>query len=725
MSEEPKNNNFNEEIRKDIRNRYTIMVVLFFIPVLVILWNVGKIQFVEGAAWNKEAFKDRQENRDVPANRGNILSCDGQLMASTVPSYNLLMDFKTVDKDTLLHYINPLSYKLSEKLKDKSASAYRKHILQGFRKQHSAWTLSKVRVSYLDLIEIKKFPLFNKGQYKSGLYVKKYLQRKKPFGSLASRTIGDIYGDFGKGGKSGLELRYDSLLKGHPGKCVHRKIAGKYMDVNEVNPVDGIDLVTTIDVSMQDVAETALRRELQRIHATSGTVVLMEVATGEVKAISNLGLTTSGEYGETRNFAVSDQSEPGSTFKTFSMIVGLEDGVIHPNDPVDTQNGDVVMYKRHMKDHNADKGGYHIINAAKSIWFSSNVGVSLLIDKHYRSNPMKFIEGLRRLGLNKPMNLEIPGSAKPRIPYPGCSFYYWSGGSLPWMSIGYVVTIPPIYTLAYYNAIANNGKLIRPFFVKGFSRDGKLMQEFSTETLNEKICSDRTLSEIRLMLDSVVGSGTGKAVKSKIVSIAGKTGTAQLSHGASGYKAGGTSHQVSFCGYFPADKPKYSAIVVIREPKGEIPSGGKMAGGVFKEMAERVYSRELRLHPGELRAQEMENKPDSVKVKLPLYPLVKGGQIRNLKTALAILNVPFIADSQRENDWVRASSSDTGVSLGLRAITPRLVPDVKDMGARDAVYLLGKMGLNVTISGRGKVVGQSIPPGSFILKGQRIGLILD
>ncbi|HET9570631.1 MAG TPA: penicillin-binding protein [Bacteroidales bacterium] len=721
MAEEPKNNQQNEEIRKEIRNRYTILVVFFFVPVLLILYNVAKIQFVEGKAWNKEAYKDRQENRDVPANRGNILSCDGQLMASTVPSYTLLMDFKTVEEDTLMKYLLPLSSRLAAKLKDKSPFQYQQHLLKGLHKQSTAWQVSRIKINYLDLKEIYKFPLFNKGQYKSGLYVRKYLQRKKPFGSLASRTIGDIYGDFSKGGKNGLELRYDTLLKGQPGKCVHRKIAGKYMDVNEVNPVDGIDLVTTIDVAMQDIAETALRRELNRIHGSSGTVVLMEVATGEVKAISNLGLTTSGEYAETKNFAVSDQSEPGSTFKTFSMIVGMEDGYIHPDDPVDAEGGVVVMYKQFMRDHNADKGGYGMISAKKSIWFSSNIGVSKLIDRYYHSQPTKFIDGLKRLGLFDKMNLEIPGSASPRIPFPGCKFYYWSPGSLPWMSIGYVATVPPIYTLAIYNAIANNGKLIRPFFVKGFSRDGKMVQEFKTETVREHICSDNTLTQIRLMLDSVVANhGTGKSMMTDVVTIAGKTGTAQLNYGS----GGGLSHQVSFCGYFPADKPRYSGIVVIRDPKGEVPSGGHQAGGVYREMAERIYARALRLQPGDPTPNEKKKSPKTDSLK-PLYPVVKAGNRSAIKVALASLNVPIGGFSTNGAEWVELKTSGSGVQLFPRSVGGKLMPNVLNMGAKDAVYLLGNMGLDIVLTGRGKVHSQSIQPGTYVRKGQRVGLTLD
>jgi cell division protein FtsI (penicillin-binding protein 3) len=717
MVEENPNKSSNEDIRKEIRNRYTIMVVLFFVPVLLILYNVAKIQFVEGKAWNKEAFKDRLENREVPANRGNILSCEGQLMASTVPTYSLLMDFKTVQEDTLRKYLIPLSFKLSQKLGDKSPFQYQQHLLKGLYKQSTAWLLSRKKITYLELKEIYQFPLFEKGQYKSGLYVRKYLNRKKPFGSLASRTIGDIYGDFSKGGKNGLELRYDSLLRGTPGKCVHRKIAGKYMDVNEVNPVDGIDLVTTIDVNMQDVAETALRTELARIHASSGTVVLMEVATGEVKAICNLGLTTSGEYAETKNFAVSDLSEPGSTFKTFSMMVGLEDGYIHPDDPVDAEGGDVIMYKQHMRDHNNDRGGYGMISAKKSIWFSSNIGVSKLIDRYYHHQPMKYIEGLRRLGFDQKLKLEIPGSANPRIPYPGCTFYGWTPGSLPWMSIGYVATVPPIFTLAMYNAIANNGKMIRPFFVKGFSRDGVMIQQFTTETLKEKICSDNTLKQIRLMLDSVVGSGTGKIVHTDVVSIAGKTGTAQLNYGTSG----GLSHQVSFCGFFPADRPKYSAIVVIRDPKGEHASGGRQAGGVFREMAERIFARSLRLMPG---AVPVEKSRNDTTARRTHYPIVKAGNAQTLAFALKALNVPYSNVSGVKSDWVENVSSEN-IHLASLEVTGRLMPDVRNMGARDAVYLLGNLGLDISLSGKGKVSAQSIQQGTFIRKGQHVLLTLE
>jgi len=710
MSEQINKNNFSEEVRKQIRRRYTVVVLLFFVPILLIFWTIIKVQFIQGKAWRNLGEKSKMEDVLVPSNRGNILSQDGQLMASTVPYYALYMDFQAVDQDTFFRYLKPLCVSLSQRFGDKTEAGYRQHLLKGYKKQSREYLITRQKVSHTELKVVKKFPLFKKGRYQSGLYEKKYLQRKKPFGSLASRTIGDIYGDFNKGGKNGLELQYDSLLHGQPGVCVRQKIAGKYMGVNELNPIDGIDLVTTLDIHMQDIAETALGRELRRVRAASGTVVLMEVATGQVRAISNLGLTPSGDYFETQNYAVSDLSEPGSTFKTFSMMVALEQGMVHPNDSIDTGDGLRVMYGRNMTDHK--RGGYHMQTAATSIWYSSNIGVSGLIDKHYKNQPCRFVDGLYKLGLNRDMKLEIPGYAKPYIPYPVGGKRYWAKTDLPWMAIGYVTQVPPIYTLAFYNAIANNGVLLRPYFVKSLSRNGENIQEFEPRILNEKICSDKTLAIIRTMLDSVVAHGTGSGARSKVVSISGKTGTAQLSKGASGYQQGGKTHQVSFCGYFPSKNPKYSCIVVIREPKGEIPSGGKQAGGVFREIAERIYSQNLRLQP---------SRQDTTQAYA--FPLPKSGKVTSLKEVLRALNVSFSMNLPAKTKWVQSSTDEQG--MHMTSLEPRkwIVPDVTNMGARDAVFLLGKAGLQVSISGRGKVVNQSIPPGSFFNRGQRITLL--
>jgi len=714
---EHNNTNLSEEIRKKIRRRYNLVFYVFFIFIFIIFIQVGKVQFVEGKAWRALEKQQKKENVEVAPNRGNIYSRDGQLMASTVPSYSLYMDFQAVNPDTLFEYINPLCEKLSQKIGDKSSSEYRKHLMKGYKKKSREYLISSKRVTHSDLRAIQKFPLFCKGRYQSGLYEKKYFKREKPFGSLASRTIGDIYGEFSKGGKNGLEMYYDSLLRGSHGLSIRQKVAGKYISVTTQPPVDGTDLVTTLDLNIQDIAESALVNKLAEINATSGSVVVMEVSTGEILAISNMAVRDSGVYAESQNFAMSDQSEPGSTFKTLAMMVALEDKVVDPKDSFDTGNGVRMMYGSKMTDHNAHRGGYHTITAEQSIWYSSNVGISHFIDSHYRNNPSKFVDGLYRMGFNKAMQLEIPGSGKPYIPHPKSEKRYWAKTDLPWMSIGYVTKIPPIYTLAYYNAIANKGVFVKPHFVKELRKNGQTVKKFEAEVINQKICSDETLSKIHNMLDSVVRSvkGTGKPVNSPYVNIAGKTGTAQISKGAMGYKEGGKSHQVSFCGFYPSEAPKYSCIVVVREPKKGIASGGVMAGGVFREIAERIYSREKRLYADSLPA-------DSIK---GLYPIFKSGNTDLTKVIIKDFGINASINPAIESDWIDINTKNNKIAAVPRNFTSRLIPDVKNMGARDAVYILGNLGLKVSLKGKGKVVSQSINPGSLYNKGQSITLLLE
>ncbi|MDD2560011.1 MAG: penicillin-binding protein 2, partial [Bacteroidales bacterium] len=545
-----------EDISKGIRKRYLIIVILCFsIMLFGIISAAFHIQFAEGAAWTEWKNKQQRENEVVPANRGNIFSDEGLLMAVTVPSYALYMDFQAVHRDTLNKYMKPLCRALSQKFGDLSPADFEARLREGQRRASRYYLIHRRRVSYADWKEIKTFPLFSKNSNQSGLTEKKYLERQKMFGSLASRTIGDIYAEFDKGGRNGLELKYDSLLRGHDGISTRQKVAGQYMNVNNKEPEDGWNLKTTINIPMQDIVETALKEMLEKTEAASGTVVLMEVKTGKIKAISNLGLTSGGIYQEIQNYAVSDLSEPGSTFKTIAMMAALEEGKIKPNDSVDTQKGLVRMYGHEMRDHNQAHGGYGKITAARSIWYSSNIGISTLVDKAYADDPARFVDRLYKMKINQPIDIEIPGAGYPDIPHPKNKNRYWSKTDLPWMSIGYVVRIPPIYTLTYYNAIANNACMVKPFFVEEIFKDNQVLKSFDTDVINSKICSDRTLREIRAMLDSVVERGTGTAAKSKFFPVAGKTGTAVLSKGSMGYKAGGKNYQVSFCGYFPSDRP--------------------------------------------------------------------------------------------------------------------------------------------------------------------------
>ena len=563
---------------------------------------------------------------------------------------------------------------------------------------------------------MKKFPFLRLSRYKSGFYTKEMVQRQKPFGTLASRTIGDIYGEIEAGGvtkgKNGLELQYDSLLRGEPGVSSVRRVGGGWTNVVEIEPVDGMDIRTTIDINIQDITEKSLVDMLKKIDAESGTAVVMEVATGEVKAITNMGRIREGAYAETKNHAVADEIEPGSTFKVASMMVALEDGICQPSDTVDVGKG-IYMYKgARMTDHNMNKGGYGRISAEQAIWYSSNIGVAKIILKGYEKNPTKYVEGLYKLGLTIPLNLEIPGAGRAKIRMPNDTALYWSKTTLPWMSFGYETQIPPIYTLTFFNAIANGGKMVRPMFTKEIMHNGKTVQSFSTEVLKSSICSDKTLEIIKDMLLGVVEKGTGKAVHSDIIRIAGKTGTAQIASGGV-YRTSG--HQVAFCGYFPADEPKYSCIVVIRRPRIGYPSGGTMSGGVVKAIAEKVYASHMSFD-----VRDMER--DSLAV---ILPAAKNGNLEALENVLDKLDVSANTDSL-ETKWVVAKREEGEEELYLRDLTIRegLVPNVIGMGAKDAVFLLESAGLRVVLDGMGRVSAQSMGAGTRIAKGQSIRLTL-
>ena len=509
-----------------------------------------------------------------------------------------------------------------------------------------------------------------------------------------------------------MELQYDSLLRGEAGLSSVRRVGGGWTNVIEVEPVDGMDVRTTIDINMQDITEKSLVDMLKKIDAASGTAVVMEVETGEVKAITNMGRIREGVYGETKNHAVADETEPGSTFKVASIMVALEDGVCQPSDTVDVGNG-IYMYKgARMTDHNNNKGGYGRISVEQAIWYSSNIGVAKTILKGYEKNPAKYVEGLYRIGMNADLHLEIPGSGRAKIRMPDDTAHYWSKTALPWMSFGYETQIPPIYTLAFFNAIANNGKMVRPVFTKEIMRNGKTIQSFSTEVVKSSICSDRTLELIKGMLLGVVEQGTGKAVHSDIVRIAGKTGTAQIASGGVYRQAG---HQVSFCGYFPADEPKYSCIVVIRQPRIGYPSGGTMSGGVVKAIAEKIYASHIAID-----IRDMET--DSMAVALPLP---KAGELDALENVLDRLDIDADTDSV-ETKWVVAKRQADKDEVRLKDLTVRggLVPNVVGMGAKDAVYLLEKAGLQASLNGMGRVTSQSVSPGSRVARGQTVSLTL-
>lgn len=709
---------------------YFVVVLLLGLVAVGILARTFETAFVEKEKWMKVAESQKRPNRLVLPGRGNIYSADGKLMATSVPRYYMYVDFsadcyltpgeKWNSLDTLKtscrNGVDSLAVYLSHKLKDRTPAGYKSHLLRGLASKNRSYPVYAGKVSYSDLKEIRKYPFFRLGRFRSGFYTKEMVQRQKPFGTLASRTIGDIYGeietDGATKGKNGLELQYDSLLRGQAGLSSVRRVGGGWTNVIEVEPVDGLDIRTTIDINIQDITEKSLVDMLKSIDAESGTAVVMEVTTGEIKAITNMGRISVGMYGETKNHAVADESEPGSTFKVASVMVALEDGLCNPGDTVDVGNG-IFMYKgARMTDHNNNKGGYGRITVEQAIWFSSNIGVAKTILKGYSDNPTKYVEGLYRVGMNADLHLEIPGAGRAKIRRPDDSLRYWSKTTLPWMSFGYETQVPPINTLTFFNAIANNGKMVRPMFTREIMHNGEAVQSFSTEVIKSSICSDKTLTLVKNMLLGVVEEGTGKAVHSDIVRIAGKTGTAQIATGGV-YRTSG--HQVSFCGYFPADEPKYSCIVVIRRPRIGYPSGGTMSGGVVKSIAEKIYASHMSFD-----IRDME--PDSLAVKLPA---VKGGHLKAVENVLSELDIETNTDSM-ETKWVRAVLEEEENRIRLKDVTLRaeLVPSVVGMGAKDAVYLLEKVGLQVSLSGLGRVTSQSIQPGQRVSKGQTVLITL-
>lgn len=707
--------------------RYFFVILLMALIGVAIVVKAGITMFAERQYWQDVADRFVKENVTVKPNRGNIISSDGKLMASSLPEYRIYMDFMSGEKDEkrrkkdqarrdsiLTANMDSICIGLHKIFPDKSAAQFKAYLKKGRQAKSRNYLIYPKRISYIQYKEVKRLPVFCLNRYKGGFKELAYNQRKKPFGSLAARTLGDVYADTAKGARNGIELAFDTILKGRDGLTHRQKVMNKYLNIVDVPPVDGCDLISTIDVGMQDICEKALVDKLKELNAFVGVVVLMEVATGEVKAIVNMTKGKDGNYYEMRNNAISDMLEPGSTFKTASIMVALEDGKITPDYVVDTGNGQMPMHGRVMKDWNWRRGGYGKLTVTEILEVSSNVGTSYIIDHFYGSNPQKYIDGLRRMSIDQPLHLQIAGEGKPNIRGPKERSYF-SKTALPWMSIGYETQVPPLNILTFYNAIANNGVSIRPKFVKAAVKDGEIVKEYPTEVINPKICSDKTLAQIREILQKVVGEGLAKPAGSKQFHVSGKTGTAQISQGAAGYKAGVTNYLVSFCGYFPSEAPKYSMIVSIQKP-GPTASGGLMAGSVFSKIAERVYAKDLRLPL-----------TSAIDTNTVVIPHVKAGEMRQTQRVLEELNINIqgkIADSRKEV-WGSTHAAPQAVVLESRGIMQNFVPSVIGMGAKDAVYLLESKGLKVNLVGVGKVKSQSIANGTIIRKGQTITLTMN
>ena len=691
---------------------FVIAVVLTLIGFAV----VGKAMYIMTAKkdyWTQVASRLKRDSVTVKPNRGNILSCDGQLMASSIPEYKVYMDFQAGAEDsTGVHKrdsiwaaeIDTICYGLNQIFPQKSAAEFKAHLLEGKRKvmkngtvgaRH--WAIWPRRIDYNTFCEVHELPIFREKLYKGGFHWETFNSRRKPFGTLAQRTIGEMYGAKDSA-KNGLELSLDTLLRGKNGLMHRRKILSKYLDIPVLSPEDGVDVVTTIDVGMQDLAERALVDELKEINGEMGVAILMEVKTGDVKAIVNMTRGLDGNYYEMVNNAISYRCEPGSVFKVASFLVALDDGVIDTTMTIPTGCGVMEMHGRPMKDHNWRRGGYGTINVARALEVSSNIGVSYLIDKYYGHNPKKYVEGLYRIGIHEDLKLPLVGYHTPMIRMPDTKTTdrskYWSKTTLPWMSIGYETQIAPINTVAFYNAIANNGKMMQPRFVKQLMKNGEVIREFEPVVLKERIAKPQTIKTMQTILEHVVSQGLGKKAGSKSFKVAGKTGTAQVADQFGSYHSGVTRYWLSFAGFFPADNPRYTCIVCLKK-SGLPASGGGMSGVVFHHIAEGVMAQSLK--------RSVDDARDS---RSSLTPAVKKGDSQAANYVLASLKTKAQVPNNHESN-------------------KHTVPDVTGMGAKDAVYLLESRHIKARIKGRGKVKSQSIHAGSAVKHGMVCELILD
>lgn len=550
------------------------------------------------------------------------------------------------------------------------------------------------------------------GQNKGGVIFTQVNKRIQPHVFLASRTIG--YTNPGTGNVVGIEGAYDRELHGTDGLRLMQKVAGNLWiplnTTNDVEPEDGYDVTTTIDVTLQDVAHNALYQQLSTHGAHHGCAILMEVKTGDIKAIVNLERDSQGNYHEGYNYAIGESTEPGSTFKLPVLMAALEDGYTDLDDSVDTEKGAFTVFDKTIKD--TREGGYGKITVQEVFEFSSNVGMAKIITGAYQGHEARFIDRLYRMNLNQGLNLDIKGEGKPEIKYPGDKF--WSGISLAMMSHGYEVRMTPLQILTFYNAVANNGKMVRPRFVTGLRKHGKTVKTYPGEVIDPSICSASTIRKARRMLEGVVDSGTASNLRSQVLRIAGKTGTAQIANTKYGYRAPeGTSYQASFAGYFPTDKPRYSCVVVVNSPSKDVYYGNLVAGPVFLEIAKKIYATRFDLHP-DVETQYADAPANNL-------PYSKGGYRAELAKVLDILDIPAEMDVQDEQ-WVRTQRDSAKIVVRKLSVIRNLVPNVQGMGLKDAIFLLENTGLKVRFAGRGTIVGQSLSPGTNFRKGDVIYL---
>jgi cell division protein FtsI (penicillin-binding protein 3) len=644
---------------------------------------------------------------NIEPNRGNIYDINGQMLATSVPLFEIRMDAASPNiPDSIFNEnVDSLAFYLSRYFKDKNKTEY-KNMLVKARKNNNRYLLIKRKVTFDQLKAVRTFPIFKLGKNSGGLITDVQSKRVYPYDHLGYRTLG--WFREGNPNNVGIESAFNSEMQGMAGKRLYQRIPdGNWRPMNksnEIEPVNGADILTTIDINIQDVAEEALLRQLEFNQADHGCAILMEVKTGEIRAIANLGRTKEGKYEELYNYAIGESSEPGSTFKLFSLLAAFEDGKVALNDLVDVTGGITKFGNRTMKDSHLGDG---VMTVQQAFEKSSNVGVSKIIYKAYASDPQAFVDRLHSFSVNKRVGLEIKGEGRPQIL--GTKDGLWSNSSLPWMSIGYEVALTPLQILTFYNAVANDGVMVKPHFVREVRKAGIPVKTFETEIINKQIASKEAIDMAQTMLEAVVDHGTGSVLKNPIYKVAGKTGTAQVAQNKGGYNK--TNYKGSFVGYFPADNPKYSCIVVINNPTKGGYYGGAISAPVFREIADRIYATDPEVGI---------NWTDTTHT-IRTNPLLAGNS-RDIYFLSQWLGYPM--HLRNTGEYLTQIADSTGVSYASVAFDDETIPSVIGMGLRDAVYMLEKRGIKVQFSGVGLVKEQSLPAGSKIIPGTPVLLSL-
>ncbi len=702
------------DVKRDILWRVYLSYILVIVACIAILGKAFYIQQVQGKYWRSLSDSLHQRIVDIPAARGTIYSEDGQMLSTNIPQFDIYIDFRVKPlhekKGKIFREnIDSLSIALASLFKDQPAEKYKEALTKAFEVREPNYELRK-KISYPQYLSLAKFPLFKLGRYKSGMIAQEKNVRLNPYENIGYRTIGLARDQ----NKVGLELSYDTVLNGRNGRQLVRAIAGGVTvpveeGAFEIEPETGKDIVSTLDVFIQEVTENALMKMMIKNEAQNGVAMVMEVKTGKIKAIANLGKISEGVYRENLNYAITP-TEPGSTFKLVTLLSALEDGKVNLNSIVDLEGGTWRVANQTVYD--SEKHGKHQATVLEAFEESSNVGMAKIAMTHYNNNVDVYFKHLTKLRLDSTSGLDLVGEQQPRIVKPGSRL--WGPTTLPWMAFGYNIEISPIQTLNLYNAIANNGTMMKPYLVNSIQEEGKIIKNFLPTVYNPQLCKPTTIRDLRIALEGVCINGTArKLFANSLYKVAGKTGTALVANGNKGYAD--KIYQSSFAGYFPADNPQYTIVVIIKnKPHAANFYGGSVAGPVFKEISDRLYS-------------------TYIQNKLNIAPVVqlKDSQVFNyslskmsLKTIAKQLSFTY-QDSSANNDWIQLQGAGKLAKAGQQIMSDTTMPNITGMKLQDALWLCEKKGLIVSCVGRGKVVKQSIIQGQYIQKGQQIQIELN